>query len=147
MGIKEFIGWVTLKDLRQGLGVTLKHLRRPVVTYPYPKQEFLAEERWRGLHTLWKDENTGLERCIGCCLCEKICPNWAITITTSHADDGKKVVDEFIVNAGRCLYCGFCAEVCPVRAIRQSTDYARKVHKRGDIILNKKELLERGGQD
>ena len=49
------------------------------------------------------------DRCIGCGICEKICPQGAHRINSRH---------EFFKE--RCTLCGKCAAVCPKRAIEQS---------------------------
>ncbi len=47
------------------------------------------------------------EKCIGCTLCQKVCPTSAIQIV-----DGKAVIDP-----EKCTGCGKCVSVCPVKAI------------------------------
>ena len=48
------------------------------------------------------------EKCIGCGLCVKVCPNQTISM-----QDGKAVV-----SGDRSLQCGHCVAVCPVDAVR-----------------------------
>jgi len=46
--------------------------------------------------------------CMQCKLCEKICPEGAI----SETEDGRLVVDD-----SKCTYCGACSNACPARAV------------------------------
>ena len=46
------------------------------------------------------------DRCLGCGVCETVCPVGAITVRSSA-----------LVNASRCTGCGRCAEECPQGAI------------------------------
>ena len=47
------------------------------------------------------------EKCIGCGLCKKNCPNEAIEVVDFHA----------VINQEKCTKCGKCAEVCPKKCI------------------------------
>ena len=49
------------------------------------------------------------EECIGCKLCEKVCPSEAIKVTT----DNKKAT----INTSLCHQCSNCQQVCPKSAI------------------------------
>ena len=47
--------------------------------------------------------------CIGCKMCEKKCPNGAITVQDFHA----------VIDYSKCTGCGICADACPVKVIRK----------------------------
>ena len=59
----------------------------------------------------------GEERCIGCKLCEAVCPALAISIDTERRDDGTRRTTKYEIDLFKCVYCGFCEEACPTDAI------------------------------
>ena len=48
--------------------------------------------------------------CIGCRICEKKCPNGAITVNDNHS----------FIDYDKCTGCGVCADVCPTKAIHKN---------------------------
>jgi NADH-quinone oxidoreductase subunit I len=99
----------------------LKHVRASV-TYQYPEEPRPLGARFRGRHRLTvRDEGT--PRCVGCMLCETVCPAKCITIVAGeHPDPNvEKYPVRFDIDLGVCVYCGYCVEVCPEDAIRMDT--------------------------
>ncbi len=125
----------------EGLKMTFRHLGRKRVTLQYPEEKRTMYPRWRGRHHLLKDPKTGLERCVACGLCASICPPEAISIQAGEREDHSKYPVKFEVDLGRCIFCGFCVEACPKKAIAMGPEYELAVTTRGQMILDKEELL------
>ena len=99
----------------------LKHVRASV-TFQYPEERRPLGARFRSRHRLTvRDEGT--PRCVGCMLCETVCPAKCITIVAGeHPDPNvEKYPVRFDIDLGICVYCGYCVEVCPEDAIRMDT--------------------------
>ena len=57
-------------------------------------------------------------RCIGCNICVKICPEEAPRLLSAVIRDGKLLKMGFIdIDAGKCTLCGECVVLCPANAI------------------------------
>ena len=80
--IKFIKSLIFLRNLK-GLSITGKKLIKQPITIQYPEEKTPLSPRFRGLHALRKYPN-GEERCIGCKLCEAVCPALAISIDTEE---------------------------------------------------------------
>ena len=99
----------------------LKHLAASA-TFQYPEEPRPLAWRFRSRHRLTVREE-GTPRCVGCMLCETVCPARCITIVAGeHPDPNvEKYPVRFDIDLGICVYCGYCVEVCPEDAIRMDT--------------------------
>ena len=97
-------------------------IKRPVTRlYPFEKRK--PVEGLRGKH-VWNPET-----CIGCGLCERECPSFAIEMI------GKGMTAGLDVYLDRCMFCGICEEVCPRDAIKLTDEYELATYSREDLIL------------
>ena len=136
---KSFFLW----ELIQGLRLTGRHLFSRKVTVQYPEEKTPQSPRFRGLHALRRYPN-GEERCIGCKLCEAVCPALAITIDTEPRDDGTRRTTRYDIDLFKCIYCGFCEESCPVDSIVETRIFEFHFENSGENIMSKQQLLAIG---
>lgn len=141
--IKRFIKTFTLWELLKGLRLTLAYMFRPKTTIQYPEESTPTSVRFRGLHALRRYPN-GEERCIGCKLCEAVCPALAITIEAEPREDGSRRTTRYDIDLFKCIYCGFCEEACPVDAIVETPLADYHFDERGQNIMTKEKLLAIG---
>ena len=99
----------------------LKHIRASA-TYQFPEEIRPLMSRFRSRHRLMVRDD-GTPRCVGCMLCETVCPAKCITIVPDEHPDPhvEKYPIRFDIDLGVCVYCGYCVEVCPEDAIRMDT--------------------------
>ncbi len=55
------------------------------------------------------------DTCIGCAMCEKVCPARAIELYPVKA--GEKKSKRIVIFLSRCTYCGECVDICPKNCI------------------------------
>ena len=116
---------------------------RAAVTIMYPEEKRDLTKRYRTRHRLTK-RTDGSPRCVGCMMCETVCPARCIYIVAEEHPDPtiEKRPASFDIDLGKCVYCGFCVEACPEDAIRMDThilDIA--AYSRDGLKLDMNELL------
>ena len=141
--IIEYFRSLLLLELLAGLSLTMRHMFRPNITINYPEEKTPKSPRFRGLHALRRYPN-GEERCIGCKLCEAVCPALAITIDSTLREDGTRRTTRYEIDLFKCIYCGFCEESCPVDSIVETDILEYHFENRGEEIMTKEQLLAIG---
>jgi len=135
-----------LVELFQGLSITLKNFFRPHITMEYPREKPELAPRFRGVPRLRRDPGTTEELCIGCLLCEQICPDDCISIVVDKRPGGKgKMAKSFIIDYERCCFCGLCVDPCPttpITAIYMSHDYELSDYSRQEFITQRATLVD-----
>ncbi len=120
-----------------------KYFFRKKSTLNYPYEKGKLSPRFRGEHAL-RRYPSGEERCIGCKLCEAVCPAQAITIETEPRDDGTRRTTRYDIDMVKCIYCGLCQEACPVDAIVEGPNYEFATETREELYYDKEKLLANG---
>ena len=99
--LKKIFESLFLLEIFKGLRITGKKLFKKSITIQYPEEKTPQSSRFRGLHALRKYPN-GEERCIGCKLCEAVCPALAISIDTERRDDGTRRTTKYEIDLFKC---------------------------------------------
>jgi formate hydrogenlyase subunit 6/NADH:ubiquinone oxidoreductase subunit I len=114
---------VGLKSLLVGLGVTGRHMVRPVVTLQYP-HELPDVSRWGGPIELVTFPQTGTHDCIACNACARICPSDCFDIAGVRPPGLKKMrATRFLLDFSTCSLCGLCIDVCPTDTLKYSAHF------------------------
>jgi NADH-quinone oxidoreductase subunit I len=141
--IRDFFRTFLLVELAKGMAVTGRHFFARKVTIQFPEEKTPVSPRFRGLHALRRYPN-GEERCIGCKLCEAVCPALAITIDTVEREDGTRRTTRYDIDLTKCIFCGLCEESCPVDSIVETHILEYHGEQRGDLYYTKEMLLAVG---
>ncbi len=137
----NFFERIYIVEIVKGMILTFKNMLRPKVTMEYPEVKFEPPASYRGRPVLVQ-ENNGVERCVACGLCSRVCPALAIEVQAAETElEKERYPQKFEINMLRCIFCGFCEEVCPEEAIVMSKDYELVFTNRDDAIFGKDKLL------
>lgn len=137
----SFFERIYVVEILKGMILTFKNMIRPKVTMEYPEVKFEPPASYRGRPVLVQEKN-GVERCVACGLCSRVCPALAIEVQAAETElEKERYPEKFEINMLRCIFCGFCEEVCPEEAIVMSKDYELVFTNRDDAIYGKDKLL------
>ncbi len=129
-----------IPEILKGMVLTLRQVFRPKFTRQYPEERWNPPASFRGRPVLV--EENGVERCVACGLCARVCPALAIELQASETDLPKERYPvRFEINMLRCIFCGFCEEACPEEAIIMSDEYELAFLRTEDAVYGKEKLL------
>jgi NADH-quinone oxidoreductase subunit I len=123
----------------RAMGVTLRNLLRKPVTVRYPDVPRQYPDRFRGILALTYDKETGEENCIGCRLCEYICPPQVIKVEMLKAEK-RNYAKTFTLELYACEFCELCVQVCPTDAIIMMKSFDLATSGRREMLLDKDRL-------
>lgn len=142
--IKRILRKYLLLEIVEGMALTFKTMITPAVTRQYPTVKRKPFAGSRGLHYMDRDDDGKKERCIGCGLCEAVCPAKAIAVVTVPGAEREKLVAAYELDLLRCVFCGFCVDACPVNAIKMTPEFELACYSRKDVFYTKERLMDVG---
>ena len=100
-----------MSDIWKTLFMGVRMCFRKPITTKLPKQNIERCPHFRRFFHIDNQKNNG--KCVGCKICENICPCSAIIIIDKNNCKFDK---------NRCAYCGLCEKTCPTNAIKFTKD-------------------------
>jgi NADH-quinone oxidoreductase subunit I len=128
-----------VRAVARAMKVTLINFIRRPVTVHYPTKSRAYPDRYRGLLALTYDKETGEENCIGCRLCEYICPPQVIKVEMLKAEK-RNFAKVFTLELYACEFCELCVQVCPTDAIIMMKSFDMSTADRREMLLDKDRL-------
>ena len=134
---------IYIPEILRGMKLTISQMFKPKFTIQYPEQKFTPPSSFRGRPVLV--EENGVERCVACGLCSRVCPALAIEVQASETELAKERYPiKFEINMVRCIFCGLCEEACNFCAIKMTPKYEFSTIHKEDLTWDMKKLQEVG---
>jgi NADH-quinone oxidoreductase subunit I len=111
----------------------------------YPEHPRTYPNRYRGLLALVYEKETGEEACIGCRLCEFVCPPAVIKVEMLKSKP-RNYAKSFELELYACEFCELCVQVCPTDAIVMLKSFDMATADRRELLLDKDRLHALGLQ-
>ena len=131
--------FVIVRAVLRAMRVTLVNLFRKPVTVHYPDKTRAYPDRYRGLLALVYEKDTGEEACIGCRLCEYVCPPAVIKVEMLKGEK-RNYAKTFSLELYACEFCELCVQVCPTDAIVMMKSFDLSTADRRELLLDKDRL-------
>ena len=136
-----FLQKTYIPEILKGLRMTVRQMFHPTFTSQFPEERFQPDASFRGRPVLVTEN--GVERCVACGLCARVCPSLAIEVQAAETDlEKERYPIKFEINMVRCIFCGFCEEVCPEEAIVMSQEYLLVFSSQEEALFGKERLLK-----
>lgn len=140
---KDLSFWqkIYIPEILKGVGLTITQMFKPKITVQFPDERFKPQSSFRGRPVLVQED--GVERCVACGLCSRVCPSLAIEVQAAETPlEKERYPVKFEINMVRCIFCGFCEEVCPEEAIIMSNEYLLAFTSQEEAVYGMDKLLK-----
>ena len=128
-----------VRAVLSAMRMTLRNFFRKPVTVHYPDIQRAYPDRYRGLLALVYEKDTGEEACIGCRLCEFVCPPAVIKVEIQKGEK-RNYAKAFTLELYACEFCELCVQVCPTDAIVMMKSFDMATADRRELLLDKDRL-------
>ena len=137
--------WQLALAVIRAMRITFITFFRKPVTVHYPDRPRAYPDRYRGLLALVYESDTGEEACIGCRLCEFVCPPAVIKVEMVKGEK-RNYSKTFTLELYACEFCELFVQVCPTDAIVMMKSFDMATADRRDMLLDKDRLHAIGEQ-
>lgn len=137
--------WQLSRAVVRAMRITFVNFFRAPITVHYPDVQRKYPDRYRGLLALVYEPDSGEEACIGCRLCEFVCPPQVIKVEMQKGEK-RNYAKTFTLELYACEFCEMCVQVCPTDAIVMTRSFDMPTADRREMLLDKDRLHALGKQ-